>query len=97
MKLIDILTEEEIEVTGIVDDNTADRFLSRMDKEEIDVSHPAVTKKLQKIQSIIKNLNAADSKYKTLTKAADKLSAWLKAHQLRRVTNPAGTNMNRNL
>jgi len=96
MKLYEVLKEEELKISGISDSSSADMFLAKMDKKKIDVSYPAVSKKLQGIKAVIKNINASDGRYESLKGAADKLSSWLKEHPLTRVSNPARIGIYRN-
>ncbi len=94
MQLYEILPEEDLSIEKVMDQSSADRFLSRLDKKEAKFSQPAVAKKIEELDAHIEELkgnNPNDSKIEGLEAAIGRLKQWQKDNPLIRVTNPGRT------
>ena len=91
MQLHEILPEEDLSIEKIKDQDSAYRFLSRIDRKEAKISQPAVAEKITELEARIEELkdnDPDDSKIEGLDAAIGRLKQWQKDNPLVKVTNP---------
>lgn len=98
MQLHEILPEEDLSIEKIKDQDSADRFLARMDQKEAKISQPAVAEKIEELEAQIERLednDPNDPKIEGLDAAIGRLKQWQKDNPLVRVINPARNTLGR--
>ncbi len=89
MQLYEILPEQDLSIEKVSDQQSADRFLSRIDKKKASISQPGVLKKLSQLRKEFKALKTEDPKTDDLAAAIERLEQWVVANPIFKAVNPA--------